>query len=83
VIDWVDICRGDPAIDLVVYWCFVPPQGRTAFLDAYGPVRGDQLLRARVVSLNLCSVLAVFARAEGFAALEREAVAGLERTVAG
>ena len=36
VIDWVDVCRSDPAIDLSLLWSFVPPEGRRAFLDAYG-----------------------------------------------
>jgi aminoglycoside phosphotransferase (APT) family kinase protein len=81
VIDWVDICRGDPSIDLVAYWCFVPPGGRDAFAGAYGGIDDAQLLRARVLSLNLCSVLAAYARDQGHARLEREALAGLDRTL--
>ena len=48
VIDWGDICLADPALDLQLLWSFVPPQGRAAFLDAYGPVDDAQLVRARV-----------------------------------
>lgn len=81
VIDWIDVCRGDPAIDLLMLWSFVPPAGRAAFLAEYGPVRDDQLLRSRVLSLSLCSFLAHFAHVEGMPAVEREALAGLERTV--
>lgn len=81
VIDWIDICRGDPAIDLLMFWSFVPPAGRNAFLAEYGPVSDDQLLRARVLSLNVNSFLARFAHVEGLPAVEREALAGLERTV--
>lgn len=80
VIDWIDLSRNDPAVDLVLFWAALPPEGRTAFLDAYGPVSDEQLLRARALSLFLCGVLAVYARHEGLPALEREAVKSLERT---
>ena len=81
VIDWGDVCRSDPAIDLPLLWSFVPPSGRTAFLDAYGAVNDAQLLRARVVAIQLCAALAEYARIEGNAEVEREAVAGLERAL--
>lgn len=81
VLDWIDVCRSDASIDLLMFWSFVPPAGRAAFLAEYGPIRDDQLLRSRVLSLNLCSFLAHFAHTEGMPAVEREALAGLERTV--
>jgi aminoglycoside phosphotransferase (APT) family kinase protein len=81
VIDWGDVCRADPAIDLPLLWSFVPPEGRGAFLDAYGPVNEAQLLRARVLAIQLCAVLARYGRLEGVAGVEREALAGLERTL--
>jgi aminoglycoside phosphotransferase (APT) family kinase protein len=80
VIDWGDMCRADPAIDMALYWCLLPPAGRDEFLAAYGPVSDAQLLRARVLSLVLCATLGLWARAEGLAALEAEALAGLRRT---
>jgi len=79
VIDWVDVCRSDPAIDLSLLWSFLDPSQRPAFLDAYGDVGGEQLLRARVLAFSLCGALASQARAEGLAEVEREAVAGLNR----
>jgi aminoglycoside phosphotransferase (APT) family kinase protein len=79
VIDWVDICRGDPAIDLPLFWSMLPASGRAEFLDAYGTVTDAQLLRARVLALFLCATLAVYARHEAMPALEREAVDALER----
>jgi aminoglycoside phosphotransferase (APT) family kinase protein len=82
VIDWGDVCRGDPSIDLSLLWSFFPPAGRRAFLDAYGPVLQDQLLRARVLALCLCVILALYAHHEGMPSVEREALGGLERTVA-
>jgi aminoglycoside phosphotransferase (APT) family kinase protein len=81
VIDWGDVCRSDPAIDLPLLWSFVPPEGRTAFLDAYGPVNEAQLLRARVLAVQLCAALAHYGRVEANAGVEREAVAGLERAL--
>ena len=81
VIDWGDVCRADPAIDLPLYWSFIPPEGRGAFLDAYGPVNETQLLRARVLSIQLCAVLAHYGHDEGQAEITRAGLGGLERTL--
>jgi len=83
VIDWGDVCRSDPAVDLVLVWCALPPAARPAFFEEYGQVGEDGLLRARVLSLFLCAVLALHARAEGLVDVERESLDGLERTLAG
>jgi aminoglycoside phosphotransferase (APT) family kinase protein len=82
VIDWGDVCRADPAVDLPLLWSFVPAEARRTFLDVYGQVDEAQLLRARVLAIQLCAVLAHYGRAEGNASVEREAVAGLERALA-
>lgn len=82
VIDWIDICRGDPAIDMPLYWSLLPAAGRVEFLSAYGTVTDEQLLRARVLALFLSATLAVYAHHEGMASLEREAIGSLERTAA-
>jgi aminoglycoside phosphotransferase (APT) family kinase protein len=79
VLDWVDVCRSDPAIDLSLLWSFLEPPQRPAFLGAYGEVSDEQLLRARVLALNLCAALAAQAHAEGLEAVAREALAGLDR----
>jgi aminoglycoside phosphotransferase (APT) family kinase protein len=81
VIDWGDVGRSDPAIDLPLLWSFVPPAGRSAFVDAYGPLEDAQLLRARLLAIQLCAVLAHYGRVEGNPAVEREAVGGLERAL--
>jgi aminoglycoside phosphotransferase (APT) family kinase protein len=81
VIDWGDVCIADPAIDLVLYWSLLAPAGRDRFLAGYGKVDEESLLRARVLSLFLCAILALYASDVGHAALERECVAGLERTL--
>lgn len=82
VIDWDDLCLADPSIDLILYWSFLPPAARAAFRDVY-PATEEQLLRARVLSLFLCGSLAVYGRHERQPPLEREAIAGMERTLAG
>ena len=80
VIDWGDVCLADPAIDLQLVWSFPPPESRPAFLDAYGPLTDEQLLRARVVALSLGAALAAYGHVEGMPSVAREALAGLERT---
>jgi aminoglycoside phosphotransferase (APT) family kinase protein len=83
VIDWVDVCRSDPAIDLSLYWSYLPPAGRRAFLEAYGAVTEAQLLRARVLALSLGAALASYGHVERAPTIAREALAGLERAAAG
>lgn len=78
VIDWDDLCLADPSVDLVLYWCALPPSARGAFVDAYGPVERAALVRARVLALFLSGTLAVYGRQERIPALEREAVRALE-----
>lgn len=77
VLDWGDVCRSDPCVDLMLYWCLLSPTGRREFLSAYGPVSAEQLLRARVLALMICAVLAYSGQESHVA----EAVAGLDRTV--
>jgi aminoglycoside phosphotransferase (APT) family kinase protein len=79
VIDWIDLCRNDPCVDLVLFWSVLPPSGREEFLESYGTLGDDQLLRGRVLALFLCAVLAIYAHDQGMTALGREAVAALER----
>ena len=83
VIDWVDVCRSDPAIDLSMVWSYLPPEGREPFLSDYGRVTDDQLLRARVVALSLSAALALYGSREGFPSIEQEALLGLERAAMG
>ena len=79
VIDWGDVCAGDPSLDLILLWCLLGPDGRADFLRAYGSVSDEQLLRARVLALNLCAVLARYAAEEGMLELRDEALAGYDR----
>jgi aminoglycoside phosphotransferase (APT) family kinase protein len=79
VIDWIDLCRNDPCVDLVLYWCALPPEGRAEFRAGYGPLNEEQLLRGRVLALDLCGVLAVWGHHEGVRRVTREAIGGLQR----
>jgi aminoglycoside phosphotransferase (APT) family kinase protein len=81
VIDWIDVCRADPAIDLPLYWAALPSPARRAFLDEYGPVTDEQLVRARVLAVFLCATLAEYAAELGMEPLRREALAGLDRSL--
>jgi aminoglycoside phosphotransferase (APT) family kinase protein len=82
VIDWGDMSCGDPAIDLSLVFGLVPASAHADFFAAYGPVRDDQLIRARVLAINLCSVLLLYGHTEGMHDVEREALAALQRAAA-
>jgi aminoglycoside phosphotransferase (APT) family kinase protein len=79
VIDWIDLCRGEPALDLQLMWSALPPEARGAFFAVYGDVDDATLLRGRVLAVFLNAALLEYAHHEGLASVEREAVASLER----
>ena len=81
VIDWGDLCLGDPAMDLHVAWSLLPVDARAAFWDAYGPIEPDQALRARVVGVFLGAVLASYGAREDLAGVRDEALASIDRTL--
>ncbi len=75
------MCRSDPAIDLMLVWSLLPRPGRERFVAEYGPVDEEAWLRARVLALFLGLTLALYGRDVGNERLERECLAGLERTL--
>lgn len=81
VIDWIDLSRNESSVDLVLYWASLPPEGRDAFRDAYGPIADDRLLRARILGLFLCGTLVVYGHHERLPRLEREAFEALDRII--
>lgn len=82
IIDWGDVCVGDPAIDLNFAYSALVGPARAAMLDAYGrPVDGLTELRARVVGAFLSAVLLLYAVDQGLDALRDESARGLERSV--
>jgi aminoglycoside phosphotransferase (APT) family kinase protein len=81
VIDWGDVCVGDPSIDLLFVWSVLPPDMRRGFFEEYGAIGDETALRAQVLAIHLSCVLALYARDQGLGALERETRAGLERAL--
>jgi aminoglycoside phosphotransferase (APT) family kinase protein len=79
VIDWGDVCRADPAVDLSLGFAAFVGSSRDAFLTAYGDVSRDTELRARVLAVSLCTMLAASADDD---MLRNEAVRGLQRAIA-
>lgn len=47
VIDWGDLCAGDPATDLAAAWLLFPERAHGEFRDAYGAISDDTWERAR------------------------------------
>ncbi|WP_433235127.1 phosphotransferase [Actinomadura nitritigenes] len=82
VIDWGDLCRADPAVDLSIAYAGFAGPARAALLAAYGPVPPEREAAARVLALNLSATLAEWAASTGRAALLAEALAGIGRAVA-
>ena len=83
VIDWIDVCRGDPGIDLGRLLELRPAGGPGRLRRRIRPDSADALLRARVLAVFLCATLAVYGRELGDVALERGSVTALDRSVAG
>jgi aminoglycoside phosphotransferase (APT) family kinase protein len=83
VIDWGDLCIGDPSIDLSVGRFAFSGDARRAFLETYGDVPVERAARARVLAVFLSSTLATYADREGLAGLRDESLRGLERTLEG
>ena len=79
IVDWVDICRSDPAVDLSVVWSTLDTADRPALFAAYGEVAEETRVRARVVAAYLCAMLADWAKKEQVPAVLDAALAGLHR----
>jgi aminoglycoside phosphotransferase (APT) family kinase protein len=47
VVDFGDLCAGDPAIDLAAAWLLLPPDAAARFLAAYGSADEPMVRRAR------------------------------------
>ena len=82
IIDWGDVCAGDPSSDLSIAYGSFEGRSRQALLDAYGPVDGLTELRARVIAAFLAAALLAYAADTGMDALRRESLLALDRVVA-
>jgi aminoglycoside phosphotransferase (APT) family kinase protein len=78
VIDFGDLCAGDPATDLAVAWMLLPQSARSIFRSAYGApgaVDDDIWIRARGWALTLgLAYLAAAREYEWMAALGRTTI---------
>lgn len=81
VIDWGDVCTGDPSVDLAVAYGAVTGEARDAFRDAYGPMDGLTELRARVIAVFLAAALLEYSVDQGMDALRADSVRSIERAV--
>ena len=82
LIDWIDLCRGDPALDLQLVWSMLPPPMRETFFVEYGDVDGGTMLRARVTAIFLGCALLDYGVQERVPAIEAEARVALDRAFA-
>ncbi|GAA3445502.1 phosphotransferase [Planomonospora venezuelensis] len=82
VIDWVDICLADPAVDLSLAYAGFSGTSRAALLTAYGrPIGPERELAARVLAVFLCAALADYAESTGRDRLLAASLAGIRRAV--
>jgi aminoglycoside phosphotransferase (APT) family kinase protein len=79
IVDWVDVCRSDPAVDLSVAWSTLDADARRDFFATYGAVSDETRTRARVVAAFLCAMLADWARKEQVPVVLDAALTGLRR----
>lgn len=81
VIDWGDVCLADPAHDLMLAFCFLPPAARHDFFTAYGPITSSTASRAQF--RTVCHALHVYhyARSIGDSLLLAEATRSLQFVV--
>jgi aminoglycoside phosphotransferase (APT) family kinase protein len=82
IVDWVDVCRSDPAVDLSVAWSSLDAERRPACFAAYGKVDQETRVRARVVAAFLCALLADWAAKEQAPLVLDAASTGLRRAIA-
>jgi aminoglycoside phosphotransferase (APT) family kinase protein len=81
IVDWVDLCRSDPAVDLSIAWGTLDAARRRTFFTVYGDVGEETRVRARVVAAFLCGMLADWARKEGVPIVLDAALEGLGRAI--
>jgi aminoglycoside phosphotransferase (APT) family kinase protein len=82
VIDWIDLGRSDPAIDLSWIWSLVPTRAREEVFATAGAVEHAGRIRARVLAVFMGLVIADYADATGQARLAAFAQDALVRTLA-
>jgi aminoglycoside phosphotransferase (APT) family kinase protein len=81
IVDWVDVCRSDPAVDLSVAWSTLDADARASFFEVYGEVGEETRVRARVVAAFLCAALIEWAAKERVPSVLDAALAGQQRAI--
>lgn len=78
VVDWGDLCAGDPATDLAGGWLLLPEAALPVLVDAYGGVDGATWARARGWAV-LFGLMLLTIGLEGSATYEAVARSALDR----
>lgn len=81
VIDWGDVHVGDPAVDLMVLWGFLPAAVRPAFRRAYGNIEERALALARQRATFHAIAVAHYAAEAGDASLLAAGLAALRHVL--
>ncbi len=81
VIDWGDLHRGDPAVDLSIAHSVLPTEAHARFRAAYGAISEATWLRARFRAIYSSVTITVYGYEINDADLKREGLYGL-RTIA-
>ncbi len=79
VIDWGDVHRGDPVVDLILPWQLLPPSSHATFRESYGPISDSDWSHARLLALAHAIAAGLYAIEVGDAPFEREVRGSLAR----
>lgn len=80
VIDWGDVHRGDPAVDLAIVYGALPPPARQAFWTIYGAVSDARRRVAQLRAAYHATLLLAYARDLGDEALVADTLDTLRRS---
>ncbi len=81
VIDWGDVHRGDPAIDLGIAHSFLPPSSHERFRKAYGPIEEGTWALARLRAILSSSYILLYGHHAGDPDLVREGKHALKTNI--
>lgn len=76
-IDWGDVHRGDPALDLAIAFLVLPPAAHAAFRAAYGPIDARTWERARYRAIYHAALFAAYGVKIGDTAASAAGIAAL------
>lgn len=78
VIDWGDVHAGDPGIDLMILYSFLPAEARAEFVKIYGPVDASTQTTARLRAAFHAISVAWYGSELGDSGLAREGRKGMQ-----